>query len=109
MEGSAGFAGFCEAMGSFERLGEALGGFGILCEVLEILDGLLWEALGLEGFGKVLKSLGGALGGCGFSIVCLSPRLWEALGSFGSLWEALGSFGRLWEALGSSGKLWYAS
>ena len=61
MEGSAGFAGFCEAMGSFERLREALGGFGIFCEVLEALDGfvMLWEALALEGFGKLLKSLGG--------------------------------------------------
>ena len=51
MEGSAGFARFCEAMGSFERL----------WEVLEALDGfvMLWEALALEGFGKLLKSLGG--------------------------------------------------
>ena len=52
MEGSAGFARFCEAMGSFERLGAALGvfrGFGRLC----------LEALALEGFGKLLKSLGG--------------------------------------------------
>ena len=37
-----------------------------------------------------------ALGGFGLSIVCPSPRLWEALKSFDSLWEALGSFGRLW-------------
>ena len=27
LEGFAGFEGFCEAMGSFERRGEALGGF----------------------------------------------------------------------------------
>ena len=52
---------FCEAMGSFERLGEALGGFiG--------LDGfvMFWRALALECFWKVLKSLGG---------------LWEAVAS----------------------------
>ena len=54
LEGFAGFGGFCEAMGSFERLWEALGGF-------IDLDGfvMLWEALALEGFGKLLKSLGG--------------------------------------------------
>ena len=47
LEGSAGFARFC-AMGSFERLREALGGFGIFCEVLEALDGfvMFWEAFG---------------------------------------------------------------
>ena len=61
MEGS-----FCEALGGFERLREALGGFGTPCEVLEALDGfvMFWEALALEGFGKLLKSLG---------------MLWEAL------------------------------
>ena len=48
---------------SFEML---LGGFGIFREVLKVLDGfvMLWEALALEGFGKLLKSLRG---------------LWEAL------------------------------
>ena len=53
-----GFARFCEAMCSFERL----------CEVLDALDGfvMLWEALALEGFGKLLKSLG---------------KLWEAVAS----------------------------
>ena len=53
---------------------------------------MLWEALALEGFGKLLKSLG---------------RLWhdhsmsltEALGGVGKFWEPLGSFGRVWEAL----------
>ena len=66
LEGSAGFARFCEALGGFERLREALGGFGTPCEVLEALDGfvMFWEALALEGFGKLLKSLG---------------RRWEAL------------------------------
>ena len=54
LEGSAGFARFCMALGGFERLREALGGF----------VRLLWEALALEGFGKLLKSLG---------------RLWQAL------------------------------
>ena len=50
--------GFCEAVGSFERL----------WEVLLALDGfvMLWEALALESFGKVLKSLG---------------KLWEAVAS----------------------------
>ena len=61
MEGSAGFAGFCEAMGSFERLGEALGGFIGFGRLV-----MLWGALALEGFGKLLKSLGG---------------LWEAVAS----------------------------
>ena len=42
--------------------------FERLCEVLEALDSfvMLWEALALEGFGKLLKSLG---------------RLWKALAS----------------------------
>ena len=58
LEGFAGFGGFCEAMGSFERRGEAVGGFiGFV---------MLWEALALESFGKLLKSLG---------------RLWEAVAS----------------------------
>ena len=56
MEGSAGFAKFCEAMGSLrglERLWEVFGGFisfGRLCHAL--------GALAFEGCGKVLKSLG---------------------------------------------------
>ena len=66
LEGSAGFARFCKALGGLERLREALGRFGMLREVLEALDGFVvfWEALALESFGKLLKSLG---------------RLWEAL------------------------------
>ena len=62
---------FFEAMGSFERLGEALGGFrgfGQLC-----------HALGGFGFGRLWEAFEkpwGALGGCGSSIVCPSPRLW---------------------------------
>ena len=66
LEGSAGFARFCKALGGFERLREALGRFGTFCEVLEALDSfvMFWEALALEGFGKLLKSLG---------------RLWDAL------------------------------
>ena len=46
-------------MSGFEKLRDALGGFGILCEVLEALDGsvMLWEALALESFGKLLTSL----------------------------------------------------
>ena len=66
LEGSAGFARFCKALGGFERLREALGRFGTFCEVLEALDGfvMFWEALALEGLGKHLK------------ILC---RLWEAL------------------------------
>ena len=71
MEGSAGFAGFCEAMGSFERRGEVLGGF--------IDFGWLCHALGGFGFGRLWEAFEkpwGALGGCGLSIVCLSPKLW---------------------------------
>ena len=87
-----------------ERLWEALGGF--------IDFGWLCHALGGFGFGRLWEAFEkpwGALGGCGLSIVCPSPRLWEALGSFGSLWEVLGGFGRLWEALegfGMFGRLW---
>ena len=96
-----------------ERLWEALGGF--------IDFGWLCHALGGFGFGRLWEAFEkpwGALGGCGLSIVCLSPRLWEALGSFGSLWEVLGEFGKLWEALegfcmlrkalGGFGRLWKA-
>ena len=38
-----------------------MGRFGTLREVFEALDGfvMFWEALALEGFGKLLKSLGG--------------------------------------------------
>ena len=45
LEGSAGFARFCEALSGFERL----------CEVFKALDGfgMLWEALALEDFGKL--------------------------------------------------------
>ena len=48
---------FCQALGGFETSR----GFGTPCEVLEALDGfvMFWEALALEGFGKLLKSLGG--------------------------------------------------
>ena len=82
-----------------------------LWEVSEALDGfvMLWETLGFGGLWEAFEKPWGALGGCGFSIVCLSPRLWEALGSFGSLWEVLGGSGRLWEALEGFGRLWYAS
>ena len=43
------------------RLSAVLKSLGRLWEVLEALDGfvILWEALALEGFGKLLKSLGG--------------------------------------------------
>ena len=87
LEGSAGFARFCEAMVSFERL----------WKVLEALDGfvMLWESLALEGFRKLLKSLGG----------------------FGRLWlqhstppqyvshRGSGRVGKFWMPLGSCGKL----
>ena len=67
--------------GVFERLREALGGFGRFCKILEALDGfvMLWEALALRGFGKLLKSLG---------------RLW--LQHSMSFTEALGGFGKFW-------------
>ena len=96
-----------------ERLWEALGGF--------IDFGWLCHALGGFGFGRLWEAFEkpwGALGGCGLSIVCPSPRLWEALGSLGSFWEVLGAFGRFWEALkgfgmlrkalGGFGRLWKA-
>ena len=58
-----------QALRGFARLWVFLKGFGCferLREVLEALDGfvMFWEALALEGFGKLLKSLG---------------RRWEAL------------------------------
>ena len=67
--------------------------------------------MGGSGFGRLWEAFEkpwGALGGCGFSIVCLSSRLWEALGSFGSLWEAVGGSGKLWKALVCFGRLWNA-
>ena len=94
----------CAVLRGVDRLWEALGGF--------INFGWLCHALGGFGFGRLWEAFEkpwGALGGCGLSIVCPSPRLWEALGSFGSLWEVLGGFGRLWEALegfGMFGRLW---
>ena len=95
MEGSAGFARFCEAMGSFERRGEALGGF--------IDFGWLCYALGGFGFGRLWEAFEkpwGAFGDC--------MSFTEALGGVGKFWEPLGSFGRVWEALGGFGRLWYA-
>ena len=56
-------------MRSFERRGEALGGF--------IDFGWLCHALGGFGFGRLWEAFEkpwGALGGCGLSIVCPSPR-----------------------------------
>ena len=50
LEGFAGFGGFCEAMGSFERRGEALGGFGRFWMVVWEVFGRLWKAL--AGFGR---------------------------------------------------------
>ena len=70
----------CAVLRGVERLWEALGGFidfGLLCHALGGFDfGRLWEAF---------EKPWGALGGCGFSIVCLSPRLWEVLGASGKL------------------------
>ena len=46
------------------------------------------------------------------SIICPSPRFWEALGNSGCFWETVGSFGRLWKALVYAsegfGRLWKA-
>ena len=90
LEGFAGFGGSCEAMRSFERRGEALGGF--------IDFGWLCHALGGFGFGRLWEAFEkpwGALGGCGLSIVCPSPRLWKVLGASGKFSEGLGGSGRL--------------
>ena len=50
LEGFAGFGGFCEAMVSFDRRGEALGGFGRFCWLWMALSSFwglwLWKALG---------------------------------------------------------------
>ena len=58
LEGSAGFARFCEAMDSFDRLRKALSGFrgfGQLCHALGGFGfGRLWEA-----FEKPWEALGG--------------------------------------------------
>ena len=75
LEGSAGFAKFCEALGSFVgRSREASKGFGRLCDI----------AVSHRGSGRVRKALG------------VSGRLWEALASFGTL---LVCFRRLWKGL----------
>ena len=90
----------CAVLRGVERLWEALGGF--------IDFGWLCHALGGFGFGRLWEAFEKpweASGGFGLSIVCPSPRLWEALGSFGSFWEVLGGFGRLWEALEGFGML----
>ena len=71
-----------------------MGGFGF---------GRLWEAF---------EKPWGAFGGCGLSLVCPSPRLWEAF--FARLWDAgkaLGAFWMFWDALVGSlalvqGMLW---
>ena len=113
LQASGGFARLCAVLRVFVRLWKVLGGF--------IDFGWRYHALGGFGFGRLWEAFEkpwGALGGCGLSIVCPSPRLWEALGSFGSLWEVLGAFGRFWEALkgfgmlrkalGGFGRLWKA-
>ena len=73
LEGFAGFGGSCEAMRSFERRGEAVGGFGRFCDALGASD-RIWKLV----------------------------RLSEALDALESFWEAsgvFGSYGRLWEVL----------
>ena len=92
-------------MRSFERRGQALGGF--------INFGWLCHALGGFGFGRLWEAFEkpwGGLGGC--------MSLAEALGGLGKFWEPLGSlgaFGRLWKVLGmlrkilgGFGRLWKA-
>ena len=54
LEGFAGFGGFCkslQAMGSFKRRGEALGGFGRFVDF-----GWLCHALGGFGFGRLWEA-----------------------------------------------------
>ena len=94
-----------------------LKGFERFCAASKPLDGfvMLWEALALDGFGKLLKRLGRlwlqhsmslteALGGFG--------KFWEPLGGCWKLWEALEGFGirfgRLWKTLEGMGGLWEA-
>ena len=68
---------------------------------------MLWEALALEGFGKLLKSLGGLWEGVLEYVPHRgSGRLWEVLGASGKFWEGLGGSGRLWKALVCFGRLW---
>ena len=57
-------------------------GFGWLCHVL--------GGFGFGRLGEAFEKPWGALGGCGFSIVCLLEgmgRLWEAFGCFGMPWK----------------------
>ena len=75
------------------------------CNVFTVfaLDGfdMLLQALALEGFGKLLSSLGRPWEALA-STQYVPPRLSEALGNSGSLWKALGpfaSFGMLRQAL----------
>ena len=71
--------------------------------------GWLCHALGGFGFGRLWEAFEkpwGALGGCGLSIVCPSPRLWKVLGASGKVWERLGGSGRLLKALVCFGRLW---
>ena len=98
LEGSAGFARFCEALRSFDRLREALGCF--------VKFDRLWRALTCFGrlwLWKALGSFSKALGDFGRLWLQHSMSLTEALG--GKLWEALGGFGRLWYASGGFGRV----
>ena len=72
---------------------------------------MLWEALALEGFGKLLKSLrrlAEALASALYVSHRGSGRLWEVLGASGKFWERLGGFERLWYASEGFGRFWKA-
>ena len=80
-----------EALIGFGRFWEAFGGFGKIWKALQALREFVRPCQDLEGFGKLqevvgkVRRHGEALGGFGFSIICPSPRLWEALEGSGRL------------------------
>ena len=80
-----------EALRGFGRFWEAFGGFGKIWKALQALREFVRPCQDLEGFGKLqevvgkVRRHGEALGGFGFSIICPSPRLWEALEGSGRL------------------------
>ena len=81
----------CNALWGFWRYWKSLGWFGRFWKALQALREFVRPCQDLEGFGKLqevvgkVRRHGEALGGFGFSIICPSPRLWEALEGSGRL------------------------